>query len=67
MTNGNEIYLTHCIKCGTPDKLMMVPNRNGIGQMVGWHFVCNECFSYIAGKETRTEFGKANIDEKDIQ
>ena len=56
----------HCIKCGTTMNLMMLPNRNALCEMVGWHFVCPECLPFIAGKETRTEFGNEEINKKDI-
>ena len=56
-------YLIHCIVCGATDKLMLLPNRNGIGQMVGWHFVCPECIDNIAGKETQTAFGMSDVDD----
>ncbi len=59
-------YTVHCIVCGIDKGLTMLPNRNGTGDMVGWHFVCEKCLSKIAGKETRTEFGQADIPEGTI-
>ena len=55
-------YKVHCIKCGTSDDMMLVPNRNGKGEMVGWHFVCPNCINFVLGKATRTMFGEEDID-----
>ena len=41
-------YQMHCIACGSPQNLVMVPHRRD-SEMIGWVFVCINCFPTVAG------------------
>lgn len=46
--SDGSYYQMHCIACGSPENLVMVPHRRA-GNMVGWVFVCLNCFPKVAG------------------
>ncbi len=60
----DDTYCMFCIRCGSNKDITMLPNRNKNLQMVGFHFVCLECMPYLAGADTRTEFGQENTTDR---
>lgn len=47
MNNG---YNIRCWLCGADYRLQMVAHRNKDRQMIGWLFVCQNCFKKTKGR-----------------
>jgi hypothetical protein len=51
-----------CHQCGNENQLVMVAHRDKFGGVVGWIFVCQECFPKIEGREFETRVkGNAKV------
>jgi hypothetical protein len=50
ITEPEGKFIVHCIGCGTPDNLCMIPHR-GDGDMVGWIFACSDCAPTLYGTD----------------
>ncbi len=49
-------YAISCIVCGAQENLAMVAHRNNSKNMVGWIFVCQDCFSVVSNKNIKFNF-----------
>ncbi len=43
-------YAIGCCRCGCKEGLQMVAHRNNNNAIVGWLFVCGDCFSALKGR-----------------
>lgn len=46
---GTE-FAVSCYHCGDQEKIGLLAHRNENGNMVGWLFICEDCFSVVADK-----------------
>jgi len=42
-SKGNTLSIT-CFQCGSNETARQVPVRNNAGQLIGWLFVCDDCY-----------------------
>lgn len=57
-------YIVACFGCGTTSDLQMVAHRNEKHLMVGWLFVCADCFETVSGERLVTwSFAKHYVNQ----
>ena len=49
-------FILACISCGTKESITQIAHRNDVGKVVGYIFVCKDCFKFVSGGKLRMEW-----------